>query len=144
MQWWVEQLQVITADTQQLLLVCWENTAITRMSNLTKKMMRAFLVLMSHQSGDQIRTRQVGDVTRLSLGNVTETCGQRRPYESPNSGVKLARRWFCTQLWGSESGRQRANTGCSSKNGFIRPKYRNKLQNKHNLMETQAHKKRSV
>lgn len=91
MQWWVEQLQGITADTQQLLLVCWENTAITQMSNLTKKMMQAFLVLMSHQSGDQIRTRQVGDTTRLSLRNVTETCGQRRPYESPNSGVKLAR-----------------------------------------------------
>lgn len=37
MQWWVEQLQVITADTQQLLLVCWENTALTQMSNSTKK-----------------------------------------------------------------------------------------------------------
>lgn len=29
----VEQRQGITADTQQLLLVCWENTAITQMSN---------------------------------------------------------------------------------------------------------------
>lgn len=33
-QWWPEQLQVITADSQQLLLVCGEHSVITQMNIL--------------------------------------------------------------------------------------------------------------